>query len=138
MSRHSERCKIDSAYAKRHRERSLARYYRLREDPTYIRRLNLERRFGITLEQYEEMYQQQQGLCAICNRPETFVNEKGVVAPLSVDHNHTTRKVRQLLCRQCNSTLGLMGEKVERLQACIDYLLRHNEETPCLNQSLTE
>lgn len=52
-------------------------------------------RFGITNDQYQQMLAQQGGLCAICHRvPGT--------RRLSVDHCHSTLRVRGLLCYMCN------------------------------------
>lgn len=43
---------------------------------------------------------------------------------LAVDHNHTTGKVRGLLCRRCNSTIGFMNDNTKTVQAAADYLAR--------------
>lgn len=93
-------------------------------DPTYTLRVNLWRRFKMTLEEYDAMNATQRGLCAICQRPETR-SVNGVVQRLSVDHNHTTGQRRQLLCSNCNPALGLVGEDIETLQRMIVYLKRH-------------
>ena len=53
-------------------------------------------RYGITLEQYNQMLTQQNNLCKICNKPQ--VGKR----PLAVDHCHETNKVRGLLCYNCN------------------------------------
>jgi len=78
----------------------------------------LTRRYGISLEDYQQMYVAQEGRCAVC---------AGAVSGerMCVDHNHVTGKVRALLCRMCNKSLGGFGDSVERLQAAIDYLKRH-------------
>ncbi len=47
----------------------------------------------------------QGGVCAICGEPETLVQYDRVVS-LSVDHDHTTGRVRGLLCGYCNFQLG--------------------------------
>lgn len=62
----------------------------------------LKRRYGITKDEYEEMFRNQNGCCSIC-RIET--NEF-----LCVDHNHETGHVRGLLCKVCNLVLGLIEE----------------------------
>lgn len=72
-------------------------------------------RYGITRADYENMYHTQGGVCAICSKPP-------IKTRLSVDHNHDTGQVRGLLCRPCNSVLGLAGDKIERLEAAIGYL----------------
>jgi len=63
----------------------------------------LKRRYGLTIEQVEEMKKQQENKCAICGRSDL---------PLAVDHSHATNKVRALLCLPCNGSLGW----VERLK----------------------
>lgn len=69
------------------------------KDKISQRRFYLKKTYGITLEQYDVMFEAQNGNCAICGLPE--INKR-----LSVDHNHTTNKVRGLLCQQCNFAVG--------------------------------
>ncbi|ADF42419.1 endonuclease VII [Synechococcus phage S-CBS2] len=79
----------------------------------------LRRDYGITLEQYEEMDQKQGGVCSICSsRPGS--------RRLSVDHCHSTGKVRGLLCSNCNTAIGLLGDNRAILQAAITYLEAHS------------
>lgn len=89
-----------------------------------IKERNLWKRFGITLEQYRHMVEVQKNLCAICLRPERR-QQKGKVQGLSVDHDHSTNEVRELLCSDCNTAIGLFGEDILRLQAAVAYLLKH-------------
>lgn len=74
--------------------------------------------YGITLEEYNELFEKQNGRCAICgnHRSESKRN-------FDVDHNHKTGKVRGLLCRRCNSGLGLFGENTDIFEKAIDYLV---------------
>lgn len=59
---------------------------------------HLKKKYGITVEQYDEILKSQYGSCAICDR--IFdIN-------LAVDHNHETGKIRGLLCFVCNVTVG--------------------------------
>jgi len=90
-------------------------------NPDLIVRRNLKQ-YGLTLEQYQKMETDQNGLCAICGKPPTKGRKR-----LSVDHNHTTGKVRQLLCGRCNTAIGMTDESVEILHKIIDYLKRHNQ-----------
>ena len=83
-----------------------------------MRRWRLKAKYGITKEQYSIMLECQNGLCAICNKPE--LNRE-----LSVDHDHITGKVRSLLCFKCNSALGLVKEDESILLKMIDYLRKH-------------
>lgn len=85
------------------------------------RRSILKRRYGITLEQYNEMLERQEGLCAICREPETLTM-KGMIAALAVDHDPETNRVRGLLCFDCNTGVGKLGHDPERLAAAIAYL----------------
>jgi hypothetical protein len=99
--------------------------YRL-ENRQVLRDRERERRFGVSRREYAEMYKQQNGVCAICSQPET-ATRKSVVKSLAVDHNHTTGKVRGLLCSACNTAIGKMRENPEILASAIQYLERHTE-----------
>ncbi len=83
---------------------------------------HLKRKFGITLEQYEEMFKSQGGVCAICGRPPS---EK---YSLHVDHDHFTGKIRGLVCFPCNEGLGLFQDDPYLLEAAIAYLERYERE----------
>jgi hypothetical protein len=77
---------------------------RLKEkaDPNFKdRKFNalLLRKYKISLSDRENMFNEQQGKCALCYQPEGKFK-------LHVDHNHQTGKVRGLLCHQCNWYLG--------------------------------
>ena len=76
----------------------------------------LKDRFGITPEQYWEIYANQNGVCRICKRPQT------VGLKLDVDHNHKTNKVRGLLCRNCNTGIGQLRDDFNLLWAALKYL----------------
>lgn len=72
---------------------------------------NLRREFGITIEQWEVMYEKQNGLCAICGQPETARHRNGKPQRLAVDHCHKSMRNRGLLCAKCNHAL----ERVENI-----------------------
>lgn len=72
-------------------------------------------RYGITVEQYGVMFEAQGGVCAICGRG------PGKKA-LHVDHNHETGEVRGLLCSNCNTAIGLLGESLASLEKAMAYL----------------
>ena len=78
-------------------------------------------KYGFTLEQYEQMFIVQKGLCAICTKPETAKNRYGLRF-LAIDHNHSTGKIRSLLCDRCNRMLGFAKESPKILRAAIEYL----------------
>lgn len=85
-----------------------------------IRNSHLKKAYGITLNEYEDLFEKQGGLCSICSQPER-INK----AYLAVDHCHTTGKVRGLLCQACNVTLGKVEERVDILLAMVEYLRKH-------------
>ena len=74
---------------------------------------------NITLEEYDALSLQQGGRCLICGKSQT----KNKL--LHVDHNHSTGKVRGLLCGKCNSGLGMFGDSVEVLYTAIEYLKKN-------------
>ncbi len=75
------------------------------------------RRYGLTVGDYQAMFDLQAGLCAICQAPEGARNRS-----LAVDHCHSTGKVRALLCSGCNAMLGMAKENILTLLAAIAYL----------------
>lgn len=87
--------------------------------PARQRKNNLRVNYGITPADYDRMLAEQGGKCAICLEPS---GEKH----FSVDHCHTTGKVRSLLCRKCNTGLGSFRDSIPLLQAAIDYIQRHS------------
>lgn len=76
--------------------------------------------YGLTLEDYSKMLAAQGGKCAICEQTET-ATQHGKVKQLSVDHNHKTGQVRDLLCRDCNWAFGHFKENPEVLRQAADY-----------------
>ena len=79
-------------------------------------------RYPIARWEYEQMLQDQGGVCKICSRPETRLNRWGDLARLAVDHDHVTNKVRGLLCHSCNTALGLLQENADLVQRAYLYM----------------
>jgi hypothetical protein len=96
------------------------------ERSVYHREWFLQRRFKITGDQFKEMLAAQGGGCAICGRPETHKGRKGKSKHLSVDHCHSSGKVRGLLCVSCNRGIGYFEDRIDRLRNAIFYLEKHN------------
>jgi Autographiviridae endonuclease VII len=85
------------------------------------RRQNLKRNHhGFTSEEYDTLFAEQGGVCAVCKQPEQRIL-RGKPAPLSIDHCHTSQKIRALLCGDCNTSFGLLKEDPERIQALLAY-----------------
>jgi hypothetical protein len=85
------------------------------------RRKQLLKQYGLTVADWDNILASQNGLCAICNKPETTII-RGKVNRLSIDHCHITGKNRGLLCDKCNRALGLFQDDAERLNRAADYL----------------
>ncbi len=87
----------------------------------------LQWNFGITLDDYNEMLKRQNGLCAICSKASGTDKHSGVrTKALSVDHDHSTGRLRGFICRGCNFAIGQVGESPHRLRQLADYLESHN------------
>ena len=82
-------------------------------------------KYGITVEEYEILYDKQNGVCAICGQVESRII-RGTLCKLSVDHDHETGKVRGLLCQNCNNMLGHAKDNPEILQKAVKYLEENN------------
>lgn len=119
------------------RRKNRAYHHKIKDDPErsqrYLQRRRDQRRqmsYGVTPEQYAVMLEQQQGVCAICRKPETFRQPKtGPIAPLAVDHDHETGKVRGLLCHACNVGISRFNDDPAILAAAASYLREHAEVT---------
>ncbi len=92
-----------------------------KDNPEHYRildnRYDLKKNYGITQEQYKNMFEAQNGCCACCGQSHELF-KKG----LHVDHNHTTGQVRALLCTECNPGIGYFQESIERLEMAVAYL----------------
>lgn len=83
----------------------------------------LRTNYRITLEDFNRVLEAQNGVCAICNRPESLGDSRwNKTRNLAVDHCHNTHQVRGLLCQACNTSIGLIGDSVETLNNAINYL----------------
>jgi len=78
---------------------------------------HLLRTYGISLDDWNRMFEEQNGCCMICKRHSMEISRK-----LVVDHCHRTMKVRALLCQSCNNILGRVNDDVFILKDFIHYL----------------
>lgn len=81
-------------------------------DPDAVRHKYLMKKYNISLDRYNEMVKEQNGLCWICEQE----------ADLVVDHDHETEEVRGLLCNLCNTSLGGFKDSTDSLKKAIKYL----------------
>ena len=85
---------------------------------------SLKRRYGITLEQYNEMLIDQDNKCFICGK-----KHKDERYGLCVDHSHLTGKVRGLLCCYCNRrVVGRVMDDYKRMKGFLKYLKKQFKE----------
>jgi hypothetical protein len=103
---------------------------RLKADPVryaaYLakeRDRHLKRKFGISSNDYDLMLASQGEGCAICGATECSSG-----AALAVDHCHRTGKVRGILCRDCNTSLGKFNDDRNILLKAVEYLDRAESE----------
>lgn len=110
-------------------QKTRAKYTQLGSE--YFREKHLIKTYGISLEEYNVLLQKQNGVCAICKKPETRKagrNRKDIDTVvtgenyLHVDHCHKTGKIRGLLCSACNQALGLLEEDASRITSLLDYI----------------
>ena len=99
-------------------QKANAKKYR-KKNPLSHFKSHIKREYGITLDDYNAMFSNQHGSCAICN-----THQKDLEKRLSVDHCHTSGNVRGLLCNRCNTSIGLFDEDTSILKSAINYIDR--------------
>lgn len=88
------------------------------------REVTLWNKYGLTLKQYDDLVEDQRGLCAICHQQPIYLSPDAV---LHVDHDHETGLVRGLLCTTCNTGLGMFRDNIRLLAQAIVYLERNGK-----------
>lgn len=96
-----------------------------RQNGDHMRGRRFKSEYGIDFSQYQQMLLEQKGVCAICEKPETKI-QNGTIRLLSVDHNHESGAVRGLLCANCNMAIGYACDSIEVLEKAIAYLRKHD------------
>ena len=91
-----------------------------RENPEKRKNAILKNVYGITLEQYNQIFEKQKGKCAICKR-----HQKELTRTLCVDHNHKTKQVRGLLCVTCNTDVSVVENRLEEM---LKYLNKYRKD----------
>lgn len=81
------------------------------------RNKNYIKNYGITLDDYNDMFTSQNGCCKICK-----THQSELPRSLAVDHCHETNKVRGLLCDKCNRGLGHFNDDIDLLTKAIKYI----------------
>lgn len=108
-----------------HTKETWAAYMRdyRKKNPSKMKAIDLKKRFGISLEQYNTMLAEQAGVCKICSLPETALDHRTLKPRnMAVDHCHKTNRIRGLLCSDCNMAIGLLKEDLSLFQKASKYL----------------
>ncbi len=89
----------------------------------------LQKTYGISLATFDKKVNQQNNLCALCQKPEKYIF-KSANKPnaLCVDHDHATGQIRDLLCRSCNLIVGYVENHTDLVKLAFDYLENHRAE----------
>ena len=127
----ADRCKdCAKAYAKKYREENLEKA-RLTSKLSYQKNVDrhkkrvevrrLEREYGLSQEDYRNLLVEHDNKCAICDKIGGVGLEK-----LVIDHCHKSGKVRGLLCRLCNTSLGGFQDSPHILNKAIQYVEKQN------------
>ena len=115
-----KKCRIrrSKTYYHKNKERQLewGKNYRARNKDK-IRNRELIKNYGITLDDFNNIFKEQGKKCGICKKVLTLKEA-------FVDHIHNTGDVRGILCTRCNTGIGMFGEKLENLKEAICYLKR--------------
>ncbi len=80
--------------------------------------LRIKRIFGLSKSDYNRMFEEQYGCCAICGTHQSKLN-----TALAIDHSHFTGKIRDLLCNNCNLELGIYENRKDKFDS---YLKKHD------------
>lgn len=86
-----------------------------------VREHDLKTKYGLSLQDVDRMVTEQAGRCLIC------LGELGAGKTPHVDHCHVTQQVRGVLCRNCNTAIGMLGDDVANVLRAADYLLQRDK-----------
>ena len=78
-------------------------------------------RYGISIDDYDDMLRSQNGVCAICGTSKIAKNK----TRFAIDHCHNTGRIRGLLCTNCNSGIGKLKDNPNILIKAYEYLIKN-------------
>lgn len=109
MSKHDNQYRINKAWRARNPIKVVA----------MMRAVHYKRKYNQTIADYDLMFAQQGGCCAMCSRDNNYARKY-----FAIDHDHFTGKARGLLCTACNWQVG----SAERLCLVDEVLLEKVEQ----------
>ena len=89
-------------------------------NPDRIRDYQLQRLYGISVEEYAAEVARREGRCDVCGEVPSAKGTNGL--SLCVEHNHATKEIRGYTDRDCNIMIGAAGDDPVRLAQAIVYL----------------
>lgn len=98
-----------------HDRKVYGQFHKQRISDNNRRRVGL--RYGLTPNEYDGMFIEQDGLCFICKDPNKL--------KLVVDHNHTTGMPRKLLCHLCNNIVAQQENHPDIVRTAQEYISQH-------------
>ena len=120
QKKHKEWCNKNQGHLKKYQQKYNIDYYK--ENSASCRERHFLNLYGVTLEQRNQMLLAQNCKCAICGSG--FKNSRDA----HIDHNHSTGKIRQVLCGRCNLGIGRFNEDVTILMSAIKYIEKWTNE----------
>jgi len=102
----------------KNRERTAA--YRKRVGPVVLKDQRLRHLYGISLDEYNAIVEEQDGYCPICQGPLALLQPH-------IDHDHESSVIRGVLCSRCNQALGLLLESPQAAERLAAYLRLHGK-----------
>lgn len=84
---------------------------------------NMMTRYGINVADFNRILAAQGGACAICRSPVNGTTKRA----MSVDHCHTSRAIRGILCLRCNCAIGLFDDSTEKMLSAVAYITKGNQ-----------
>lgn len=85
--------------------------------------------YGLTVEEYDRMFDAQKGRCAVCGGESANSGRARSNMSFCVDHDHVTGHVRGLLCHTCNRGIGMLNDDPNVLESAARYI-RHHRQVP--------
>lgn len=113
LSKQASKWSIEKAPKRRENDNA-----RNKRKPEQKQNAKFKARYGITLEKFKEMSTKQNDKCLICEKHKSLNKN----SKLFVDHCHVSKKVRGLLCDNCNKGLGVFQDNPALLLKAVEYL----------------
>lgn len=105
-----------SRNTRRGKQKRRTYYFQNKPRLSALSRIRNIQRYGITVEQFNELLSRQNNRCPVCEKK--FCKSRGPV----IDHCHDTTVVRGLLCLKCNAAVGALGDDVDSVLRACEYL----------------